>query len=284
MNNIFRWISAHILALGLAFLLAVNAVVLGGAWFNRSGTPDSTLRLSERELHPPYWGSANEENSAIKLRLDWRILPVEAPLELGKSYTWGGGFNGGNPHWLDEKKMLELGFTASVEPTPAFERAEARDPSKVVFLVLEFDGAAYQEALARTVKQIPAIKEHGAKLLSDEKLVNSRLFVVDAGLDREALRAKYPSTTRYAIVRGHVGAQRHSCPNCDVNMKRLRGYIDKLNIEEINVDLEYRSAVEGNVANRYDRGAKPDNKTVHYEIEIAYGQRLEPWIVSVTRK
>lgn len=39
---------------GIAIILVVNAIALGGVAYNRSGTPESTLHLSQRELSEPY--------------------------------------------------------------------------------------------------------------------------------------------------------------------------------------------------------------------------------------
>ena len=51
-----RWSRTHTLVAGLGLIALTNAVALLGVAWNRSGEPDATLQLSQRELQPPYYG------------------------------------------------------------------------------------------------------------------------------------------------------------------------------------------------------------------------------------
>ena len=75
-------------ALGL--LLLVNAVVLVGVARNRSGVPDASLTLSEREL-PLSWDFRDRENTGVSLQLNVN-------------------FDNEEQQWFNESKLAELGF------------------------------------------------------------------------------------------------------------------------------------------------------------------------------
>ncbi len=114
---------------GAALILLVNAVALGGVYLNRSGEPESRLRLSERELGRPWDWRRGGENSGLALSLTWRVNEADA----GEHYAGGSfGYSGGTPEWLDEPRMRALGFdTAPVAenqrgPPPLRAPAAAR--------------------------------------------------------------------------------------------------------------------------------------------------------------
>jgi hypothetical protein len=112
--------------------------------------------------------------------------------------------------------------------------------------------------------------------LSREQHENSRLFVVDAGLDVVALRTKYPDRARYAIVRGRVRARMITREK----EQRLSGYIESLSITEINVPMTFRRVFEPSPqSNRIG----PNNTLIRFEAEVAFGKRLEPWIRQASR-
>ena len=106
-----KWSRKHTGIAGLALIAGVNAIALGGAAYNRSGEAESSLRLSERELHLPYVWRGNKENSGVELKLDWRVLPPEP--RNAKDASWRYSGYGTMPDWLDEAKMTALGFDAS---------------------------------------------------------------------------------------------------------------------------------------------------------------------------
>ena len=278
-----KWTRKHAIAVGIALIAATNAVALLGAAYNRSGEPDSTLRLSQRELGPAYIG-ASRDNSGLALRLRWRVLDED--IKDPAAYRWAGMGTGGSPSWLDRDKMATLGFDVAVPDNPddnarTFRRQLARD----VLLVLEMDGPTYQRSLANATaaaERLKAMKKEESTKLADEILErerqgNSRLFVVDASLDAAALRSKFPDRSRYAIVRGRVDPM-------GWKMSRTHsGHVSAVNIESINVPLELRSVFEG---------AEPDNDFVPratrnkaaYDATVIFGRRLEPWLATAVRK
>lgn len=272
----------RMLAIGVAIIVATNAIALLGAAWNRQEPPESTLRLSERELLPP---SAYEkrDNSGLALRLRWRVLgaATEDPYRLRM------GYGGGAPEWLDRAKMQSLGFDVSLPDDDLDDRRIfRRQLGREVFLVLELDGPAYALSRERSAAAAELLRAKGdaqsAKaadnLLERERTVMSRLFVVDAGLDAAVLRAKYADRSRFAIARGLVrpaGVWRQA-------ERRHSGYVSELAIDTVNVPLELRAVFDGAVPEAAaDAHSLP---RVRYEAAMSYGRRLEPWLAAATRK
>jgi hypothetical protein len=268
---------------GLALVAVTNGVALGGAAWNRSGTPDSVLALTQRELEPPYMFKGSQENSGLTLQLLWRVVPVRDHDERAFPYSTGSGA----PAWLDAAKMQSLGFEtkSAVDDASArgFERYRSQLP-RDVFVVLELDGPAYQEILERTRQAATVIeakdergegKKTAQALIDGETNRSSRLFAVDVGLDRDALRRQFADRARYAIVRGQVR------PAWAGPRVPASGLVSSLSADNINVPLEMRGVFEGVVRASYRR---PSDDATRFEARLAFGQRLEPWLVSATRK
>ena len=272
----------YLLAIGVAIIAATNGVALISAAWNRQEPPESTLRLSERELLPP---SAYEkrDNSGLALRLRWRVLGVASQ----DPYLIRMGYGGGAPEWLDRAKMQSLGFDVSLPDDDLDDRRIfRRQLGREVLLVLELDGPAYARSMERAAAAAERLRAKAGTedaraadhLLDREKNVNSRLFVVDAGLDAAALRAKYSDRARFAIARGVVqpagGWTRAERPHS--------GYVSELGIDTINVPLELRAVFDGAVP---EAAADPHSQPrARYEARLSYGKRLEPWLASATRK
>ena len=111
--------------------------------------------------------------------------------------------------------------------------------------------------------------------MSEEERDASRLFAIDAGYDREALRAQYPEGTRYAIVRGTI--------RIDVGWgepPQIAGAINTL-IDDIHVPRQFRPVVDS-VQRTFVRGR--ETLSSRYAAEVAFGRRLEPWLISLTRR
>lgn len=268
-------IGKHTWVLGLGLIALVNAIVLGGAAYNRSGEPESTLQLSGRELSTPHAWWGNRENSGRSLRMRWRVLPPETTSGKPDPWDYSEQGYGVSPAWLNAAKMESLGFSAP-SPTGGIEArtGAARQLPRDVLLVLELNGEAYQAALARATKY----QEHatnGAEVLRREQAENSRLFVVDAGLERAALRAQYPDRSRFAIVRGRVHAAWQG-----QNSAQWRGFVGEVAGDELNLPLEWHSVFERTDARRYTN----EKIAAHYQVEVRFGQRLEPWISKVTSR
>lgn len=259
---------------GSVLILLTNAVALIGASYNRSDEPESRLQLSHRELQHYRWNE--KDNSGITLTLNWRVAPAQKN-EYGMGYSNG---RWGAPAWLDKAKMAELGFdVVKLASKSENGRRNYEAQPREVLLVLELNDRAYQQELQRAKEftgQARVIQagnpnseefkrraKNAEENYKNEQQTNSRLFVIDAGVDLLKLRATYPDRTRYAIVHGLIR------PNVAFGQDgRLGGAISELHAEHINVPFNFRQVFE---------------TTAPFEVTVAFGKRLEPWITGASR-
>ena len=285
-------------AAGLALILLTNAVALGGVAWNRSGEPDSRLALSERELVLPWRaGRPDSENSGLSLTVRWRCLPTRIVTPRGNTYE---DFNA--PAWLDASKMAELGFDLRApEVTRPLDHAPRRHEqlAREVWLVLELDGPAYRQGLADTAQEAKEAAAREAEAASHARSgepvhvehvsfdpdSGGRLFVVDAGLDRDVLRARHADRAMYAIVRGRVsplardGQAVYAGTTGSAEARAIHGgRIDALSIGEVNVPLALRPVFDG-----VEPGRWHDKPAQRFTATLNFGQRAEPWLVDAQR-
>jgi hypothetical protein len=263
---------------GLAVILGVNAIALGGAAYNRGGE-DSRLRLSERELQLPYHHGPSEEDSGVSLRVVWQSARVRKPDEEGSGVRpWEAAA------WLDAKALQRLGFDLTPPTVRTLEQAQWRYRERNVLVVLEMDGPAHARWLAgelayyarrrAELEARPASTETREQLRELERQrhqaehEDTRLFAVDVGLDREALRRKYPDRRRYALVPALVQLYWR----LDKGLMKPEGSISELVVGEIHVSKSQARAIG---ADRDSTSAEPRRP---FEVQLAYGRRLEPWI------
>ena len=249
---------------GVALIVAVNAVVLAGVAWNRSGAPTSRLTLSQRELRLPYVFGADSERGEISLTLNWRVAH-----DIDPSY--------GGVEWLDEATLRSLGFDLS-------RGAGALYPEREVFIVLELAGPAWQREVARAQARVDEVlardgqREQDARdlksaqeALAFERASASRLFAIGAGRDAAALRQRYPDLQRHAIVGGRVRPSVRQMPDRIV----VSGVMSALAVGDISVPHALRGGVDG-----LGR-AKLENGKGSFEAEVAWGRRFEPWLGAV---
>lgn len=279
---------------GIALIVVTNALVLGGVARNRSGPPDSMLRLSQRELAPPFqWGMATE-NSGLSLRILDRVAgerpaPIPANADfIARDCLY---YRTGEPDWPDDARVAAVGIDVKRLRAQPDARHGGAPTSKEVLFVLELDGPAYAAALthahvqrdeeAATAAANPGKEEfvRRAKCAADAALYAerdaSRLFIVDFGLDRDALRAKYPDRRRHALVRGML--QPVAAP---IGSPVAR--IDRLSIGTVTLPHEFRQTLGPLLAAEKTRPRKQPRG--EFEATVAWGTRLEPWIVDTTAR
>lgn len=276
------------LGVGAALILLVNAVALTGVYLNRSGEPEARMTLSQRELAIPWDWHIARDNSGLLLGLNWRVNDGSVA-----EYSYGGyGYHGGTPEWLDEQRMKALGFdTAPVAEGAAGRRGFERQLPREALLVLELAGPAWQAALERA--QANAARHEAARLanadskefaekakraqeqLKNEETLNSRLFAIDVGPDRAALRAKYPDRGRYLILKATLRPRLETRDR----KSRVTGYVSELAVQRINVPHALRPTLEPRLRNQPRTTTAPDAR---FEATLAVGQRLEPWIEAVS--
>ena len=274
-----RWNKATALATGLIMIVLGNAVALTGAYYNRSGEPDAKVTLTQRELHISYLGGFLREHSGIAFSLNWRV----SNNNLYYTSHWV------YPDWLNETKLKDIGFDTSL---PTTTRHADRDYRKMLpreaYVVLEYEGPAYEariEQLRNNLEQQqqlalehPNDKQHVTNVrqaelaLKNEEKTFSHLYAVDAGSDKNMLRQRYPNRNRYIIVTGQVRIALST--KGDKSPPHLTGRIQALNIKSITAPYSVRQRIKHFFAKkRYSA-----RRNFQYNITLAYGKRLEPWI------
>lgn len=282
---------------GLALIGLVNAIVLAGVAWNRQPPVESRLQLTERELTSTYayW---RKDNSSLALRLDYR---------------WPSQADDDHYHLsIGAEKMAELGFQVAAELNEQTVRRYRRQLDRDALLVLELDGPAYQREVAllrdahaearRLHKAVPDSKElreaarHAANALDYEQQRASRLLVVDVGLDQQALRARYPDRTRYAIVRSIIAVQVSSVatdwkgegddsrPDHQRWTWQLGGSADTPGLQSLNLPQRWHATFDS--LPQLGEQADVDYPGYHklFSAEVAFGRRLEPWFVELSAR
>jgi hypothetical protein len=279
-----QWSPKTGLAAGIVLIFASNAVVLGGAMLNRSGTPDSEITLTERELALPSRFGWSGEDSGISLSLHWRVAGRGVPNQF--SYV------GGTPDWLDRKKLAELGFDVSADPNaPGATRRYTKMLPREVLLVLEYDGTAYREVLDQAKTKLSEEKallsdnpgtsefekrvQNAKQALFHEETVNSRLIIIDAGTDHRALRSKYPDRSRYIIQSSEVRLTVDHQPG---SHSQLHGYVQNTAIHQIHVPREHRAVLDRQPKKTFAMRSDPPR----YSVTLKFGKRLEPWVTAIS--
>jgi hypothetical protein len=243
--------------LGFAIILLVCAGTLLAGVYNRSGIPESTLRLSERELElPTGQESGNRENTPLTLHLVWRVEPTD---QVDSAATVASAIRA---VWITRAKLVQLDI-----PIPSRVR-----PMTLVstLLVLEFDGRAHARAVSRACS--PASPARDERICEFEVKKSSRLYVVDAGRTVAELRGRYPDRAHFAIVSGVIKLSQ------DGNVGELEGYVSGLSVDTVQGMEPLRSTIDPATGEMlWHRLQAPH----FFDAVIAFGRRLEPWNVSI---
>jgi len=271
------WSSGRTALFGVALIAATNAFVLLGAAYNRSGEAESLLTLGKREFAGiGEWGFGRED-SGLTLRLHWRTAGGTSPF-----YDYDGvdaeGMDGAA--WIDRARLAALGFDLPDSQDETKRQSKwQRQQSRPALVVLEFDGPAYQREVERARRRVEEMRTRAEAMPNDKesklkaegagkqllRMENeeTRLYVVDVGPDLAALRAKYPDRTRHAIVQAEIRPVFYRRKG----VERLSAQV-QLTTANVMVPLGQRAAWE----------KKNGTGT---QIQLAFGKRLEPWIVAI---
>jgi len=198
-GRIAGWSRRRGWAAAAVLVLLTNAVLLARVAWNRSGEPAARLDLTERELAlPGAW--RDEENTGLALTL--RFHAPEPWQEPGEEMA----------SWLDREKLGELGFDVGVDPeAPTAERHYRSPLPREVWLVLEDEGEAWRRWLGGREEEVAEVRrevgrgekgtddlEAAERSLAADRVEATRLFAIDAGRDRDALRARYADPARFS--------------------------------------------------------------------------------------
>jgi len=277
----------RILIAGLAIIIVTNVVALAGVAYNRAGEPDAVVELTERELGLPFRYRMNKENTGLGLRIVCR-------LETTQPYFYGNNNCRGNPAWLNKQKLIDLGFKLQPRDEkstghPAFEKELPRK----VYLVLEYNGASHQRVVTSAEIKLGEQRallinnpgqeefekrvEETQKKLDAEQYYNSRLFAIDAGLDRTRLRNSYPDTSQYILMQALIRPSRNFVDEGWI----WKGRITDLLIDTINIPLEHRALFEPLEDIQLDRDQS--RQKPRFTVRVAFGKRAEPWVFAVEK-
>jgi hypothetical protein len=273
------------LSAAFVLLVIVNVVVLAGVRYNHSGEPDAVVELTEREL-PLAW--SGRENSGTALQLDWRRYDEDGP------------------EWFDRRKLTEVGFDCGTAPdAPDADLRYGRALPRKTFVVLEFEGAAWEAWQARARKKLEAMEADitagkagrlesakARKRFAWERVVGSRLFPVDVGNDPKLLRKRYPDRNRCIITPAVVRLRFRSAQREKGKPEKpaaVYGWIEEILTGTIQVPRDRRGLLT-----KVTSGGRPwksfyyDEKNEEkpppaprYKVVLKYGKRLEPWVTAV---
>jgi hypothetical protein len=265
------WSTRSRLWLGLGLILLSNALALAGVYYNRSGAPESSLTLSERELQLPYgdWFQ-REDNSALRVQLLWRH---------------------GQLDWLSADKLRALGFRVPDFSEDDWQRRLNRQLARPLVLVLELDGPAYQrhvqdahQALAEAEacvqsrlddQELQRQRDSHQQQLVQEQQRDSRLFLVDAGLDARALRQAYPNRQRYLLLGGRLK------PHAGSGKPGPGGFTATISPEHAQITVPH--ALRQVFADWQQGGAYREERP-RVRVQVAFGRRHEPWMLDASRQ
>jgi hypothetical protein len=246
----------------VVLVVATNLAMLASVRANRAGNSD-VLMMTEREVSRQFDDSDRDSALRLVLRhedaLDWRRV-------------------------RERETLPALGLTCE-RPTTERPGAWRRcGLARRVFVALEYDGPAWQaiaaermrerdEALEK-VRQGDASAQSRADYLDASAKYGTRLVLIDASLDAEALRRAHPDR-RVMILPGTARAwltEDESSPS----RQAMTGIVSILTTELL-VPMENRAAVPPQSGSDYGRPISGPR----YAVAIRIGRHHEPWIESV---
>jgi hypothetical protein len=202
------------------------------------------------------------------------------------------------PRWLDRSKLQSLGFDVPRTQVNTERYSDRWHQERPVLVVLELDGPTRRRMIDLS-RQALAARSADLSRWPDSASIEgnviarrnavawlengaSRLFAVDAGLDRDELRARYPDRHHYAIVPAWVSTNVRtfwrSKPVPPGDTAIVEGHIDRLDGDEMNVAAGFRSNIQNGVISPYARNV---TAPAVLDIQVAFGRKLEPWIRGV---
>lgn len=250
----------------IALVLVANAFVLASVAWNRAGEAEAVLELTERELIIPYRGWSGRESTGVSLSIR----------RADQDYDW-----------LDRDKLAELGF--DVERYEHSPRRDWREAEKRAYVVLEYDGPAFEALLAEQEARIAQARagsdgdEAGRRQVKAaeqayERLqtAGSRLVVVDAGREAEALRKRYPDREQYAVMRALVRMRARR--RLDEDEKAVvDGRVGPFLPGRVHVPRRFHASLHrATDGSRSDYDAPP-----RYRVVLKFGRRSEPWVAGI---
>jgi hypothetical protein len=272
---------------GCALVIATNAAMLALSAWNRSGEPEATLTLTERELHLPF--ARQRDDGHLRLTL---AIAIDAPPAARRAAPWRGQrLPDFDLPWLDRTKLRELGVRVDDEPA-AEEHGVDWGFERRVFVVLELEGEAWRRWIAaREAEAAAAGDEDSEALLALDRTSRSRLVPVDAGLDPRALRERYADRERYLVLPAVASARWSRRGGAALD---LVGEVRLVPACSVTVPASLRPLFEPLVPSESideavarERAAAPNGWPAplapRYRAVLSIGRTRAPWLVEATR-
>lgn len=240
----------------VALVMTIAGLMGCGAW-NR-GDARQRLTLTERELGLPWqWTNrAADQDGMLRLPIEWQRR--DQPLD--------------ERTWLTEDKLRQIGFNISIPAgAPEAVRHYERASPKIAWVVLEYDGAAWQD-----IDQRRRLRASDATVRAP--IEASRLVPIDAGPDRDVLLQRHANTR--ALVLPAI-FQLAYLTSKEPGGPLVYGRVQSLVTREVTVPRRLRQAL-GDL-----RGRSPDPASTpsapRFEVELAVGRLGFPWVTDVRR-
>jgi hypothetical protein len=255
----------------VALVIITNIVMRASVRANRTGDPDATMTLTERELRVE---RTSDRDSAQKLRIDARASGV--PYWTDRNETG----------WLTTAKLATLGFTCRLATDRTTATTQSCGLQRRAFVAYEYDGPAWRKiAAALQLQREEALRKasaansyaaSSAESLDNQIKYGSRLVAVDASTDSSALRRAYPDRRRYLVLPATVQAwltvdQRTNASAAPVVSGTLWPVTTVLIAPPRLRDRLLKFGPSDWMLTRAPR----------YTIDVAVGRRYEPWILAI---
>ena len=237
-------------------MFAAGLILFANVWGvlqtrrNRNEPRRGMLELTERELHLEPIGV---DSTATMLRINWSVLR-------------SGNEEYGAAAWIDAAKLQELGFDCALPlSSPSARSHYSSLPSRPVFLALEYEGDAWQNASTKAKEK-------------------TRLFVVDAALDAPRLHERYQDPQRFIICRGLVRLgfrDRDMQDGAALSTPRLEGWIEGLRPDSVFVPLPQNRVLRGLSSEGSEGPGNSVPREPRFAARVCWGANYEPWVEAV---
>jgi hypothetical protein len=284
-----RLASPGFVAAACGLIVVTNLVLLTSAGWNRRSEPLAELTLTERELPMP--GARQDEGAGWELSLVTTDTPPGFMRRIARLHSWK---LPPVPHkWLDREKLLELGFQLDLDATdPDATEHYANVMPRRVYVVVEYDGDAWNRWISGREEELRGVApdDEAEEILTLERTMRSRLFMIDAGLNAGELQRRYGDREGHvvlaALIRPRIIRQEEQEPT-------LSGTVQRLVVNRIHVSTRMRQPLAPFLSKetwgeleRRERNEFSDSwpapTAPRYEATLAVGHRNEPWLAGTT--
>jgi Domain of unknown function (DUF4824) len=268
----------HLPIIAAALVIVSNIFVFAHVAYNRSGE-SKIITLTERELPLPFhYSHSQKDNSGLSLKIQTTAANPNA-----NQYYWS------DYHSLvvSKEKLQELSFTPPEKCDSGYKNIGGRDKSRQAWVALAYDGpthtnyiATQEQLLEKRNQEIGSVNakpeqeelKNLAKRLDEVKNYHSRLYIIDASLDKKSLQQLYTANAESIIFAAEI----FNSSTCHKNEKEYKITVSKILPPAINVPIQFHDLLS----------ALPERELhmpARYQAKIAIGKLNEPWLVEIEK-